>query len=361
MLSMNAYDCSSSRTIGITYPNNPNVYQMKEFDMSDEDAFKETMRRIKPESLHMDFMSNQYAKNMGYYHSSREKKELVFDIDLTDFRRFCGCDGKKEMCPICWLHIEGSVLMLDHFLQDSLQYREKNILWVFSGGKGIHCIVNNIVAINLSERERVRLHESISIREEDDTTLIQYIAMKCVSHPEFIKSLVDHFLSQVIRKRDLLTNSKFESFCLTRLMSAFPVFASVLKKSWTNYDAGCMNKKCRTIEVSNRSEKKWCILERVESDMDCKIRPSHFIIVRLFYPVIDFGPLSMHHKFKLPFSIHGRTKNISLPVKKETLLSSTFMENPLTLSKMLERRDPEMELFANAVDILDKWVENYNK
>ena len=113
--------------------------------------------------------------------------------------------------------------------------------------------------------------------------------------------------------------------------------------------------------VSSISELKWLILCRLEAEMGCVIRPSQFIIVRLFHPIVDAAPLKLHHKFKLPFSIHNTTKNISLPVQKEELLTTGLIDPPLTLSKMLERRDVEMARYANSVDILKRWTKNYNK
>ncbi len=362
MITMNDSNHKSSRVMGLSYIGNNNVYEKKDLPLGNATEFKNSIVSIEPMSLHMDYQLNIDAKKVGYYHTTRERKELVFDIDLTDYRRFCDCDGKKQYCKICWLHIEGSIMILDHFLQIILQYRPENILWVFSGGKGIHCIVNNYQAISMNEEERKNLYNMIAMPDEDsDSFVVRYIGLKNKTHPEFISSLYKHFLKEVIGERNLLKLTKFETFCIDRLMGTFPSFANTLKKSWSNFDNGIIKKKCRTIEVSNVSEKKWSILERLEYEIACNIRPSHFIMIHLFYPMVDEGPLKLHHKFKLPFSVHHSTKNIALPVEKEKLLSTTMSESPLTLSKIIERRDSEMELYANSIDILSNWNKYYNK
>jgi DNA primase small subunit len=354
----------SSRIMGLSYIGNHNVYEKKDLALGNASEFKSNIVDIVPMSLHMDYQLNTDARKVGYYHTTRERKELVFDLDLTDYQRFCDCDGKKQYCTICWLHIEGSIMILDHFLQITLQYRPENILWIFSGGKGIHCLVNSRQAINLDGDERQNLYNMLAMPggKDNDNFVSRYVGLKNKTHPKFMSNLYNHFLKEVIRERNILKFTKFEAFCIDRLMSSYPSFANTLKKSWTNFDNGIIKKKCRTIEVSNVSEKKWSILERLEYEISpCEIRPSHFIMIHIFYPMIDAGPLKLHHKFKLPFSIHYTTKNIALPVEKEKLLSTTFSESPLTLSKITERRDTEMALYSNSIDLLSKWNENYNK
>lgn len=365
MISMNSVtsNMATDRVIGISYPGNSNVYEQKDSSSSllmyDVDSFKSTMGMIKPESLHMDYIHDYYAKNMNLF-ERRTKKEVVFDIDLTDFTRFCDCGDKKQICSVCWLHIEGSVLILNHFLLDIMQYNESNILWVFSGGKGIHCIVNNLVSMNLPEKERMRLHKLVSISKVDNFSVKYYVEEKEKYHPKFMQLLETHFWENVIQKRRLLENSKFTTFCLSYLTKDFKAFTNALEKAWTNYDNGVVVKKRRILSPVSISEAKWNILCELEKELRCPTKPSQVIIIRLFHPVIDSGPLKMSHKFKLPFSIHGTTKNVSLPVRKEVLLTTEMIEHPLTLSKLLERRDPEMDRYTDAVDILSKWADNYN-
>ncbi len=361
MICMNEH-MEPKRVIGIGYMDNTNVYEQKDdsnFLMYDSDIFRKTMENLKPESLHMDYVVDTFAKNMNFY-GMNHKKEVVFDIDLTDFQRFCDCDGKKQICSVCWLHIEGSVLILNHFLIDIMCYNKGNILWVFSGGKGIHCIVNNTKSINLNEDERMRLHQQVSIGEDDDRSIIDYVEENARNHPEFMKSLETHFLENVIRKRRLLENPNFTKFCLTRFAGQFKAFTLALEKAWTNYDTGLLHKKRKLLNPQSISESKWSILCELEKELRCTTKPSQIIIIRLFHPIVDTGPLGIRHKFKIPFSIHSTTKNVSLPVEKETLITTEMVENPLKLSKLLERRDPEMDRYANSVKILANWVDNYN-
>ncbi|KAI5149534.1 DNA primase small subunit [Enteropsectra breve] len=64
-------------------------------------------------------------------------KELVFDIDLTDYPRTC-CEGKK-ICTECYEKIKCAVKILDYSLRNEFGFR--NIGFVFSGRRGVHCWV----------------------------------------------------------------------------------------------------------------------------------------------------------------------------------------------------------------------------
>ncbi len=67
-------------------------------------------------------------------------KELVFDIDLTDYPRVC-CEDKK-VCEKCYEIIKCSVKIMDYILREEFGFTEYG--FVFSGRRGVHCwILNN--------------------------------------------------------------------------------------------------------------------------------------------------------------------------------------------------------------------------
>lgn len=66
-------------------------------------------------------------------------KELVFDIDLTDYERTC-CN-EKIICEKCFPLIKVSVELLNYILKEELGFN--NLAFVFSGRRGLHCWVND--------------------------------------------------------------------------------------------------------------------------------------------------------------------------------------------------------------------------
>lgn len=78
-------------------------------------------------------------------------KELVFDVDLTDYARSC-CAEKKTACETCFVVIKAGMKILDYALRRELGFSKVNFF--FSGGRGLHCWVSDEQALLLGDTER---------------------------------------------------------------------------------------------------------------------------------------------------------------------------------------------------------------
>ncbi|KAM0684964.1 p48 polypeptide of DNA primase, partial [Conglomerata obtusa] len=81
------------------------------------------------------------------------KKELVFDIDLTDYKRNC-CQG-KTLCDLCFTLIKCAAKIMDFVLSEHFGFQK--ILYVFSGGRGLHIWVSDESAQYLDDYERKQI------------------------------------------------------------------------------------------------------------------------------------------------------------------------------------------------------------
>ena len=89
-------------------------------------------------------------------------RELVVDIDLSDYNelRACSCRG-AEICRSCWPWINLAAVVLDQTFR--LDYGLVQVLWVFSGRRGVHAWVSDPTAAGLTDGERRILSRLVSV------------------------------------------------------------------------------------------------------------------------------------------------------------------------------------------------------
>ena len=81
------------------------------------------------------------------------QRELVFDIDLTDYDeiRRCGCTGAK-ICTTCWGFMKMAVKVMDEGLKEDFGFEQ--VAWFYSGRRGIHAWVCDESARLLTDQGR---------------------------------------------------------------------------------------------------------------------------------------------------------------------------------------------------------------
>jgi DNA primase small subunit len=94
-----------------------------------------------------------------------ECKELVFDIDMTDYDPVRNCCDGAAICHQCWPLMTAALEVVHTALVDDFGF--KHILWVYSGRRGIHCWVSDPRALALSQDARGAIVEYLSVKMQD--------------------------------------------------------------------------------------------------------------------------------------------------------------------------------------------------
>jgi predicted DNA primase small subunit len=96
------------------------------------------------------------------------QRELVFDIDLTDYDevRHCGCTG-AAICPKCWTFMNMAVKVMDQGLRDDFGFTK--IAWFYSGRRGVHAWVCDESARLLSNEARSAVANYFEVRKKRRT------------------------------------------------------------------------------------------------------------------------------------------------------------------------------------------------
>lgn len=311
-----------------------------EYLVADAQAFRRELLAYGAEQLHLGTLVYDSEDTRGRL--QRQWHEVVLDIDLTDFTRYCDCGEKKQACGQCWLHIEGTQLLLRYLLCHVLLVEERHLLWVFSGKKGIHCVCNDPRLCVTDANARKRL---IALLRRDTTDTLWQLAQEL---PSDVALQVEQLFERraITHARALLAVPAFRKHCLTLVRQYCPALYNTLVQSW----AGAPD-----------SVRDWAALKALQGNQG-QTAVTLLIALTVFYPRIDSGPLEMNHKYKAPFSVHGDTQRVALPMVREALISDTLPAQALTLGDLVRhyrRTGQRCAHFDASVCEFERWLTHY--
>mgnify|MGYP003315793751 CR=1 FL=1 len=128
----------------------------------DAKAMKELMTKRQPHKIDIGAVFNASPKDhLSIKNFRPEERELVFDIDLSDYDDVRTCCKEAGICGKCWPLMTVALKVLDVGLREDFGF--KHLLWVYSGRRGIHCWISDERARKLSDEARSAVAEYFAV------------------------------------------------------------------------------------------------------------------------------------------------------------------------------------------------------
>uniref|UniRef100_A0A8C1H2E4 DNA primase n=1 Tax=Cyprinus carpio carpio TaxID=630221 RepID=A0A8C1H2E4_CYPCA len=261
------------------------------------------------------------------------EKELVFDIDMTDYDDVRRCCSAADICSKCWTLMTIAIRILDRALREDFGFH--HLLWVYSGRRGVHCWVCDDAARKLSVAARSAVAEYLSLVKGGEET-VRKVVLSDPIHP-FINhslSVVERYFQQyAIVDQDILGSKE----SVDKVLAVFPVDRYFFKEgSSVSYD---LHFSC--VSVKSNSKKGGQYFDKE-------------IMLQYCYPRLDVNvSKGVNHLLKSPFSVHPKTGRISVPIDLKELDTFDPFEVP-TISLICEELEKPRAEEAEEDDMKDK-------
>ncbi len=230
------------------------------------------------------------------------EKELVFDIDMTDYDDVRTCCQDAKICPRCWKLMTVAIKVMDVALREDFGF--KHLLWVYSGRRGVHCWVCDERARKLQDAGRAAVVSYLSAYTGGD----EKVRLSHPLHPSMRRAVAvtsPEFLDYVDDQGLLDGEAQWKK--ILDLVPE-PAIREELNRRWTERP-----------HLETRTK-----LEQLRKALDKNIRSNKFSKVRTTYEEIVFAHLyprldvnvskGMNHLLKSPWSIHPKTGRVCVPI-----------------------------------------------
>lgn len=234
------------------------------------------------------------------------ERELVFDIDLTDYDDTRQCCQGGDVCTKCWRLMTAAVVVMEAALREDFGFR--HTLWIFSGRRGVHCWVADKVARSLSNDARASVAEYLQVLSGGEK---QRKKVSLPSPPNALHPAIDRAVKILTEQVDLATIAEEQGWLAdddsVRRMMELISDSEIAERVETNLLSLPAPSRWRGLELCLSKEP----TDKVaESNLAWKE-----IVLQLAYPRLDINvSKGTNHLLKSPFVIHPKTGKVAVPI-----------------------------------------------
>ncbi|KAJ9124275.1 hypothetical protein QFC22_001075 [Naganishia vaughanmartiniae] len=279
------------------------------------EEFKKEILRANPTRFEIGPVYNARPRDRKTMQASAlrpEKRELVFDIDMTDYDEIRTCCSGGNICVRCWGYIAAAVKVLNHSLREHFGFQ--HLLWVYSGRRGIHCWISDKAALDLTDDQRKAITNFLEVvkggKEQLKKVHVRGSNDNGDLHPaltDALNDVKDVFVKTVLQDQDCFREERGWDTLLALIPDKDVVDS--LRKRWQNSDS------------SSKTKWKELLIAREKlSDQHLRytkiVKAIEDIILQYTYPRIDAEVSKRrNHLLKSPFVIHPGTGRVCVPVE----------------------------------------------
>ena len=254
------------------------------------------------------------------------ERELVFDVDMTDYDDVRSCCTGGAICAKCWPYMTIAVRVVDAALRDDFGFR--HVMWVYSGRRGVHCWVCDPAARRLTNEQRTSVAEYLTVgktSEKSDKKIVQFPL-----HPSLARAynevLLPMWLNTILPAQKLLETEKKVDALLAMIPDegSRAALAERLKSGKRLGGANCTSKEeaaarwglvQSTVEKAVRKVNKHDLALTAALEQCCQS-----IVFAHIFPRLDVEVSKhMNHLLKAPFCVHPKTGKICIPFDPENI------------------------------------------
>ena len=249
------------------------------------------------------------------------ERELVFDVDMTDYDDVRSCCTGGAICAKCWPYMTIAVRVVDAVLRDDFGFR--HVLWVYSGRRGVHCWVCDPSARRLTNEQRTSVAEYLTVgktSEKSDKKIVTFPL-----HPSLARAyhdvLLPMWLNTILPAQKLLENEKKVDALLAMVPDegCRAALGERLKGGKKLGGANCTSKEeaaarwalvTSTVDKAARKVAKHDLALTTALEQCCQS-----IVFAHIFPRLDVEVSKhMNHLLKAPFCVHPKTGRVCVPM-----------------------------------------------
>ncbi|KAF9055523.1 prim-pol domain-containing protein [Hymenopellis radicata] len=234
------------------------------------------------------------------------QRELVFDIDMTDYDPIRTCCSDAGICKRCWAFISAAVRVLDKSIRDQFGYQ--HLIWIYSGRRGIHLWISDPEAMELTDDERRAIVGWLTVvqpgKESGKKVNVRFGSKALPpSLGGIIKDLANIFSDLILADQDCFASEEGYEALLQLIPDASIVHT--LRTKWS-------------ADPDRSSSDKWDdfrALVKKASDRATLSAAMEDIVLQYTYPRLDAEvSKKRNHLLKAPFCVHPKTGRVCVPV-----------------------------------------------